>query len=237
MGQGGRGALVQVLRQADSVTGKVEGMEVLTHLAPTQVFGNDVRGLNSVDGPRHWPRRVGRRVVAAQRMRQARFGQDALDCSSTGQGLYFESLQVAHNGAGANQPIARVGGSSGLQSSPQPHNGVFGLARHLLRPGARGTRTVGKVGVGVAVIFVPPLVQPLRTAVEVLTDVAHPLTLQPSAHGLAPQPLFDRLSIPDSSSMEKSCCQSERCREYGCLLASERCPERSDRNDVLIIET
>ena len=236
MGPGGRSALVQVLRQADGVTVKVEGMEVLNHLAPAQVFGNDVGGLNGVDGPRHRPRIVGRCVVAAQRMGQAMFGQDALDRGATGQGLDFEPLQVAHNGAGTNQSIARVGGGPGLQGSPQPHDGLFGLACHLLGPGARGTRAVGKVGGGVAMVLVPPLVQPPRTAVEVLTDVAHPLTLQPSAHGLASQPLFDRLSIHDSSSMEKSCCQSERCREYVCLLASERCPERSYRNDVLIIE-
>ena len=101
----------------------------------------------------------------------------------------------------------------------------------------RGARERSAKSVAGGVVLVPPLVQPPRTALEVLTEVAHPLALPPSAHGRAPQPLFDRLSIHDSSSMKKSCGQSERCPEYVCLLASERCPERSYRNDVLIIET
>lgn len=213
MGCGRHRRLVPVLGQSDGMTGEVEGREVLNHLAPAQVFGHEGGGLNGVDGPRDRPRIVGRRVVAAQGMGQAMFGQDTLDCGATGQGLDVEPLQVADNGAGTNQPLARVGGGPGLQGTSQRRNGLLGLARHLLGQGARSTRAVGKVGGGVAVIFVPPLVQPPRTTVEVRTDVAHPLALQPSAHGLAPQLLFDRLSTHDSSSREKSCCQSERCRE------------------------
>jgi hypothetical protein len=136
MGCGRHRRLVPVLSQPNGMTGEVEGMEVLNHLAPAQVFGNDIGSLNRIDGPRHRPGIIGRCVVAAQGMGQAMCGQDTLDRGATGQGLDVEPLQVAHNSAGANQPLARVGSGTGLQGTSQRHNCLLGLARHLLWRGA-----------------------------------------------------------------------------------------------------
>src|SRR5262249_42732634 len=147
-----------------------------------------------------------------------------------------QPLQLTPDRGRADQAVTRRRGRARFEGLSGRDHGLLDLRGESPRRGARGSRMVGEVGVGVVLNLAPPLVQPARAAVQGLTDVADTLAQEAPAHGLAAQGSLGCWCVHDSSSAEESCEDSERGPERAWLLASERGPERANRNDVLSVD-
>src|SRR5262245_11079640 len=237
VGPGTGPALVGVLRQADRMAGEVDRVEVLDHPAAAQVLGDNVRGLDGIDLPGDRPRVVSRVVARPNWVGQSPPGKHAPDRRRAGQRLHLQPLQLTPDRGRADQAVTRRRGRARFEGLSGRDDGLLDLRGESPRRGARGSRMVGEVGVGVVLKLAPPLVQPARAVVQGLTDVADTLAQEAPAHGLAAQGSLGCWGVHDSSSAEESCEESERGPERAWLLASERGPERANRNDVLSVDT
>jgi len=91
-----------------------------------------------------------------------------------------------------DQALARLGSGGGFEGVPHGYDCLLDWEREAVRrsPGCPGL--VGQVGLGVAPVGGPPLVEPRQTAPQVAADIDTPLALQAATNRLAAQDLFGR---------------------------------------------
>lgn len=151
---------VQVLRQINRVAVMVKGVHILNFLPAPQMAGDDVRGLNSIDFPSGRPRVVSGALGYTQRMRQAVLGQQPLDGGRAGNFGMLQAFQVGLNGATANQSKLGFGCPPCFAGLADRNNGSFGFGRDVLGRSVRCPRLVAEIGRRVALVLVPPFVEP-----------------------------------------------------------------------------
>src|SRR5512146_120129 len=99
---------VRLLAQKDRMTVMIDGMKVLNRLATMHMAGNDIRGMNRIDGPGFRPWIVSRILSRPDCMRQPSALQDALNSGRAGNGQP-QAFKLTLDRTGPSETIAGFG--------------------------------------------------------------------------------------------------------------------------------
>src|SRR5438067_3084988 len=139
------------------------------------MFGDDIGCKDGIHLPSCRPRIVSALVIGSQPMPQVVLGQYALNRRLARRVFDAEPFQFALNRTRADQTVARLGGRTCSQHSPDGDNCLFDFFGCLVWRSVWRTRMLCKVGLRMGFEFAPPFIQPTRAAPQTATYIAHAL--------------------------------------------------------------